>query len=206
MMFSPVNKRSSIGKHIVDSLHRSILSCPIKHGEKLPEQRELAQQFGASLTSDREAISVLAATDVISVIPRARRHRSASATPSRPSAGGWASPVTTAEMNNFLEVRELLEAHIVRKNAHDSQAKDFGAITEALKRLKRKRKNPKAYLVEDLAFHRLLASYSGSKILEKLLLAIQTPMTGSGRVSDIGRGSCLLRRVRPSAQEVARTK
>ncbi|WP_316979916.1 FadR/GntR family transcriptional regulator [Shumkonia mesophila] len=176
MMFPPVNKRSSIGKHIVDSLHQTILSGGIKRGEKLPGQRELAQQFGASLTSVREAISVLAATGVISVTP-GRGTIVCGIGDAEPSFDGWLGVASDdAEMNDFLEVRELLETHIVRKIARDSKAKDFGAITEALKRLQRKRKNPKAYLVEDLAFHRLLASYSGNKILEKLLLAIQTPM------------------------------
>jgi DNA-binding FadR family transcriptional regulator len=176
MTFTPVGKRESVAKHIVDALHQSILSGQFKPGEKLPGQRELAVQFGASLTSVREAISILAATGLISVTPgRGTIVRGASE--AEPSFDGWLGIAhNDAEMNDFLEVRELLETHIVRKIARESEGKDFSTIVDALNQLRRKQKNPKSYLDDDLAFHRLLASYSGNKILEKLLLAIQIPM------------------------------
>jgi len=176
MIFTRVNKRESVAKHIVDALHHSILSGQIKPGDKLPGQRELAVQFGASLTSVREAISILAATGLISVTPgRGTIVRGASE--AEPSFDGWLGIAhNDAELQDFLEVRELLETHIVCKIARESKSKDFSAIVDALNRLRRKQKNPKTYLADDLAFHRLLASYSGNKILEKLLLAIQIPM------------------------------
>jgi DNA-binding FadR family transcriptional regulator len=176
MIFNRVNKRESVAKHIVDALHQTILSGQIRPGDKLPGQRELAVQFGASLTSVREAISILAATGLISVTPgRGTIVRGASE--AEPSFDGWLGIAhNDEELKDFLEVRELLETHIVRKIARESKTKDFGAIVDALNRLRRKQKSPKTYLADDLAFHRLLASYSGNKILEKLLLAIQIPM------------------------------
>ncbi len=176
MIFTRMNKRESVAKHIVDALHQSILSGQFKPGEKLPGQRELAGQFGASLTSVREAISILAATGVISVTPgRGTIVRGASE--AEPSFDGWLGIAQNdAELKDFLEVRELLETHIVRKIAGEAKGKDFSALLDALAQLGRKQKDPKTYLDDDLAFHRLVASYSGNRILEKMLLAIQIPM------------------------------
>jgi len=176
MIFSRVDKRQTVAKHVVDALHQSILAGQIKPGDKLPGQRELAAQFGASLPSVREAISILAATGLISVTPgRGTIVRGSSE--AEASFDGWLGIAhSKAELGDFLEVRELLETHIVQKIARESGCKDFKPIFEALDRLKRQRGNPKAYLEEDLAFHRQLASYADNKILEKLLLAIQVPM------------------------------
>lgn len=176
MIFTRVDKRQSVAKHIVDALHHSILSGQIKPGDKLPGQRELAVQFGASLPSVREAISILAATGLISVTPgRGTIVRGSSE--AEPSFDGWLGIAhNDAELRDFLEVRELLETHIVRKIARESKSKDFTDIKRALGQLRRRQRNPDTYLDDDLAFHRLLASYSGNKILEKLLLAIQIPM------------------------------
>ena len=176
MTFRRVSKREPIAKHIIDSLHQSIISGEFKPGDKLPGQRELAQQFGASLPSVREAISVLAATGLISATP-GRGTIVRGAGEAEPSFDGWLGVAQNdAEVDDFLEVRELLEIHIVRKIARNAESTDFEPILEALSRLRRARKSPAAYLDEDLAFHRLLASCSRNKVLEKLLFAIQMPM------------------------------
>jgi len=45
MIFKRVDKRQTVAKHIVDALHRSILSGQVKPGDKLPGQRELAPSW-----------------------------------------------------------------------------------------------------------------------------------------------------------------
>ena len=174
--FSPVKKGETVALRIVNSIHQSILSGEITPGEKLPGQRELAKQFEASLPSVREAISILTATGVISVKP-GRGTIVHGAGDAEPSFEGWLGVAhNDTEMADFLEVRELLETHIVRKVAKRSKDIDLSELYTALDSLKEKETDPGAYLGEDIAFHRLLASYSENKILEKIFLAITLPL------------------------------
>ncbi|HCE65027.1 MAG TPA: GntR family transcriptional regulator, partial [Deinococcus radiodurans] len=61
----PLQKRRSIGADIAEKLQQLINDGTFKPGDRLPGQRELAQQFGTSLAGVREAISVLSAAGLV---------------------------------------------------------------------------------------------------------------------------------------------
>ena len=61
----PLPKRHSLGADIAKQLQDMIYEGSFKPGDTLPGQRDLATQFGASLASVREAISVLAAAGLV---------------------------------------------------------------------------------------------------------------------------------------------
>jgi GntR family transcriptional repressor for pyruvate dehydrogenase complex len=64
--FRPIQGRR-IFEEILDQLEQAILDGHIAAGDRLPPERELAQQFGASRTSVREAVRVLEALGVAKV-------------------------------------------------------------------------------------------------------------------------------------------
>ena len=62
----PINKTSFV-EQIATNLRRQILSGALKPGEKLPPEREMAQQFGTNRNTLREAIRYLEGLKLISV-------------------------------------------------------------------------------------------------------------------------------------------
>jgi hypothetical protein len=59
-MFIPA-KTSRISTNIVDQIRKAILSGELKPGDRLPSEKELAENFGVSKASLREAFRALEA-------------------------------------------------------------------------------------------------------------------------------------------------
>jgi GntR family transcriptional repressor for pyruvate dehydrogenase complex len=64
MIFKPI-KPKKVSSQIADQIRSSILAGEFNPGEKLPPERELAEMFGVSRPSVREALNMLAAAGLV---------------------------------------------------------------------------------------------------------------------------------------------
>ena len=64
MIFKPI-KPKKVSAQIAEQIRSSILAGEFNPGEKLPPERELAEMFGVSRPSVREAINILAAAGMV---------------------------------------------------------------------------------------------------------------------------------------------
>jgi len=64
MIFKPI-KPKKVSTQIAEQIRTSILAGEFNPGEKLPPERELAEMFGVSRPSVREAINVLASSGLV---------------------------------------------------------------------------------------------------------------------------------------------
>ena len=64
MNFKPI-KPKKVSAQIAEQIRTSILAGEFKPGDKLPPERELAEMFGVSRPSVREALNVLAASGLV---------------------------------------------------------------------------------------------------------------------------------------------
>lgn len=64
MKFQPI-KPKKVSTQIADQIRSSILSGEFSPGDKLPPERELAEMFGVSRPSVREALNILAAAGLV---------------------------------------------------------------------------------------------------------------------------------------------
>jgi len=64
MKFQPI-KPKKVSSQIADQIRASILAGEFSPGDKLPPERELAEMFGVSRPSVREAINILAAAGLV---------------------------------------------------------------------------------------------------------------------------------------------
>jgi len=64
MKFQPI-KPKKVSSQIADQIRSSILSGEFSPGDKLPPERELAEMFGVSRPSVREALNILAAAGLV---------------------------------------------------------------------------------------------------------------------------------------------
>ena len=64
MNFQPI-KPKKVSTQIADQIRSSILSGEFTPGDKLPPERELAEMFGVSRPSVREALNMLASSGLV---------------------------------------------------------------------------------------------------------------------------------------------
>jgi len=64
MIFKPI-KPKKVSSQIADQIRSSILAGEFSPGDKLPPERELAEMFGVSRPSVREALNILAASGLV---------------------------------------------------------------------------------------------------------------------------------------------
>ncbi len=64
MIFKPI-KPKKVSAQIADQIRTSILNGEFSPGDKLPPERELAEMFGVSRPSVREALNILAAAGMV---------------------------------------------------------------------------------------------------------------------------------------------
>lgn len=69
MEFAPIKKRKRIYQTIIQQIKTSIANGQISPGENLPSERALAEMFGISQTSVKEAVTVLESSGIITVRP-----------------------------------------------------------------------------------------------------------------------------------------
>src|SRR5512138_2855760 len=64
MKFQPI-KPKKVSSQIADQIRESILAGDFSPGDKLPPERELAEMFGVSRPSVREALNILASSGLV---------------------------------------------------------------------------------------------------------------------------------------------
>jgi len=106
--------RRTVADQVSIELQRMIVEGEIDPGQPLPSQRDIAETFGASRTSVREAIAALSAAGLVQV-EHGRgvyvRARSARASPDKPSS--WSFDGTLA-LRDAYQIRALIEPFAVR--------------------------------------------------------------------------------------------
>lgn len=177
-LFEPLKSRGSLGSDIAQALQRLIRDGSFKPGDVLPGQRELAQRFGASLASVREAISVLSAVGLVEA--RAGKGtivRSVSEATSE--FEGWLGVLGSAEeATELVEARKLLEQHSVqqaaRKAGPEAAAKLYALLADMHKAVRDR--NPEAYAEADIAFHVGIAEIAGNRVIVRLMRSMHTAL------------------------------
>lgn len=169
---TPLSKRPSLGADITQQLHALIQAGVYKPGDVLPGQRELASQFGTSVPSVREAISVLSAAGILSA--KAGRGTVITALEDQtPAFDGW---LGVADPQELWETRRLLEHHTIAgaaKRATPQQKAELRRLYEAMGQWT---ENLDRFIEADMAFHLGIAQVAGNRVITRLMQVIQAPL------------------------------
>ncbi len=144
---------------IMAQLRREILAGGYGYRERLPAERELALQFGASRGTVREALRRLEEMNLVS-----RRVGSGTFVRYR----GHADHEDIAELTSPLElidVRLVVEPQMARLAVMNANAQDLQRMREALTAVERVRDNVDDFSRGDEAFHLALAESSRNPLL-----------------------------------------
>lgn len=170
--------KASLSKQIAEQLRSAIVSGQLKIGERLPTEDELAQRYGVSRPSVREALKLLAAQNLV----RARRGPSGGNFVVKPSYAELAESLSGAatllvgmgalDIEEIIEARRVLQGSCVGlavSNATPQHVQELGA---ALARQQDPEISDEAFCQADVAFHRALVDATGNGMLRFVMYTV----------------------------------
>ncbi len=166
--FEPV-RRSRLYEGIIEQVHALIADGRLKPGDQLPPERVLAETFGVSRTSVREALRALELRGLIT-------GKQGGGTFVRSvSAEDLVRPMASAllagkrEIAELFELREMIEPPIARKAAERAEPRHLAELERILDQQRLKVERGQPYPDEDAAFHYTVAVAASNAPLLRLV-------------------------------------
>lgn len=164
----------SISEEIAKQIMDLIASGDLKPGQRLPSERDLCENFGASRSSLREALRCLSIVGVLNA-------RVGEGTSVAPDGGKflrkileWRLITEKHDIENLLEVRIALEGVSAANTALFGTAEDIEKMRILLNKMKASVKDEMQFAIHDLDFHMILANASGNTLLLDLISVIRS--------------------------------
>lgn len=159
--FDPATVKGFTGgsANIAVELRQAILGGDLVFGQKLPPERSLALQFGASRNTVREALRQLEENDLVSRRVGSGTYVIYRDTNDRDDAADATSPL------ELIEVRFAVEPNMTRLAVQNAGARDLERLEEALINLEKAGDDPKRFSRADEAFHLCLAECSRNPLM-----------------------------------------
>lgn len=162
-------RRPRVYQEVADRIQRMIASGHLRPGDRLPPERELAEQFGVSRTSVRDAIRVLELLGQVEA-------RQGEGTIVREGAlVNMVAPLATAVsmqrafVGDLMEVRLLLEPAMAAHAAERATSDELAELDALLARQELKVREGVAAVDEDAAFHYLIARASRNQVVLRVV-------------------------------------
>jgi len=174
--------RSRVYEAIVAQLQEFILHGDVRPGDRLPSERDLAQRFGVSRVSVRQAMAVLHSMGLIEI-------RSGGGTFAARERGGGVPAVAAAlasgrDMTRAqMEVRLIVEPRAAALAARRATAEDLRAMSDALEAQARGIPTPGLGLEGDTRFHAAIAGAAKNPLLLKMVEVITDALMPSREAS-----------------------
>ena len=164
--------RRALHQQVAESLRELILAGKLQRGDALPPERELAERFGVSRATVREALRVLQLWGLIET------RRGGGNYVSLPSLEHIVAPLSTILQHNRALQDELLDARLVFEPsvcwlaAQRRTAEDLAAIEAIIERQARRVEQGELAVEEDSAFHLALAEATHNRVIPRLIQTI----------------------------------
>ncbi|MFZ5792727.1 MAG: FadR/GntR family transcriptional regulator [Pseudomonadota bacterium] len=156
---------------ITQQLRQAITEGNLRHGEKLPAERQLAEMFGASRTTVRSALNQLEEERLVT-----RRVGSGTFVNFQPRAPQDDVAELTSPLE-LIEVRLAVEPHMVRLAVLNSTARDLDRLTESLEEMERSSVDAESFTLLDEQFHLRIAECSRNPLMVSLYRQINDVRT-----------------------------
>lgn len=172
---------STVVNSVVAKLRAALASGEWRSGEMLPGQRELAEKFGISRPSLREAIIVLETLGLVRTLPSKGvvvLQASASESPLQENA------VAQASMEDVLQLRYTLEPFIVGLVAQSIRSKEVGQLRLTLMDMREalEANDSEAGVNAYIAFHEELFNLTSNPIFQSVVQQTSNALKQSAQV------------------------
>lgn len=157
-------------EQVVAQIETQILHGELRCGDRLPNERELAEKFHVSRTVIREAVKTLREKGLISSEQgRGTFVTDGTSRSARDSLGRMMQISTTERANDLVEAREMFEPEIAALAATRATAADLAALRDAVAQMDRTLDDANAFIEADLNFHLALARATQNAFVPTLL-------------------------------------
>jgi len=157
------------GGQLVEHVRRLIEAGKLKPGDRLPTERDLAQQMGVSRPSVRSGLRSLQTMGIV----RSRQGSGTYIADGPPQLGGdplrFLAALHGFTREEMFEARRVLEVGSTALAAERATPEQIGAMAEEVTGMFASLDDPPAFLVHDLQFHRMLAAGSNNHVLSTLV-------------------------------------
>ena len=154
-------RRETLPTGIATTMRRQIEAGELVSGEQLPGHRDLARQFSVSVSSVREAISMLVSAGLVET--RAGRGTFVATEP--PALQRVGPPLTRSEVEELVEARLLIEVRLAELAAERATPEQIVALREAVQRMDEVSTSSRSYPDADVEFHIALAAAANNRYL-----------------------------------------
>ena len=154
-----VTRRKALREEAYEALRKAILRGRVKPGQRLKEER-LASEIGTSRTPIREAFHKLEQEGLIRIVP---------------NKGYFVSDVTSKEIEELYDIREVLEIYAVRAAFKTATQKDWKLFEKTLldghkyNNIKDLEKPKGVYFKDSHHFHEKMARLSDNHTLQQIM-------------------------------------
>jgi GntR family transcriptional repressor for pyruvate dehydrogenase complex len=162
-------KRTKIYSEVASQLQRLIADGRVKPGDRLPPERELAEIFGVSRTSVRDAIRVLEMQGLVE--PRQGEGTLVRQYPVDGVITTLADALAASKdfTADLFDMRRILEPPLARIAALRATSEDIVALEEILNAQAARVRADEVAIAEDTAFHYRLAQVSKNQVIPKVM-------------------------------------
>ena len=166
--FQPV-RRTRVYEAVAAQIQAQIAEGRLRPGDRLPPERELAEAFGVSRDSVRDAIRVLELAGL--VVPR----QGEGTVVRELTLDSVVSPLASALLQrkdllaDLLDARRIIEPALAYRAAQRAGDEDIQAMAEILRRQAAKVRAGEPGIDEDTAFHYRLATAARNQVILKVM-------------------------------------
>lgn len=171
-MYTPIQS-SKVFEQIAEQIESRILSGELRSGDRLPTERELAEQFHASRTAVREAMKSLAQKGLVNMRPgRGTIVIDGTTQAVRHSLDLMMKFGQAGDSTNLVEVRGIFEPEIAALAAARATDEEIAAMREAVAIMDANLRNADLYIRADNDFHQALAKATQNSLILTLVNSI----------------------------------
>lgn len=171
-MFSRLEK-TTYPDLISQRIRSLILKQHLGAGERLPPERELADQFGVSRSSIREGIKLLAAQGLVEIRTGDGTYVSSDLTTSVLQPISWAISLSDAEYSEFVEIRMILEPAIAALASMRANDEDKAEMLQTIQNLEASIGDTAKVVEADMDFHLVLARSVNNQVIFEIMVGLQ---------------------------------
>jgi DNA-binding GntR family transcriptional regulator len=150
-----------------DFVKKQVLTDPDLQGTFINEQM-LADRIGVSRTPIREALLMLAAQDLVQLVPK---------------RGAYIAPMSNRELKDLIGVRTMIEKHSVFHIDDHQTTVDEMQEALAAQNLLRRRFRSKEFIELDTRFHSALVRSTGNEMLMKMYEGLRDRQVTAGMIA-----------------------
>ncbi|MFL5628158.1 MAG: FadR/GntR family transcriptional regulator [Ktedonobacteraceae bacterium] len=173
-MYTPIQS-VRVFEQVAEQIEKRILAGELRKGDRLPTERDLAEQFHVSRTAVREAMKILAHKGLVDMRPGRGTIVIDGAREAMENSIGLLMKLKLGEVggsDNLVQVREILEVEIAALAAARATDKEIAAMRDAIKVMDESLTNADAFIAADNRFHEALAQATQNTLIFILVNSI----------------------------------